>query len=437
MRAIFNSRKMFLIIFLGFLTATQFGQYLHPLSDKQQMNRKQPVFTYDPPYAFKKIPIIYYHQTPANFEGIINFLEAFRFTFITMDNLYDYFNGNFSMPKKPVILQFDDGASDVYTAAFPILKIHHIKATLNVCTYFVNEQAAPPGDPGRSYTPLTWLQIQEMVDSGAVDIQNHGHNHYNMANLTSAQIDSEIVVADRLLKAHLSRINIRHFAYPFSAYNDLCKERLRALGYRTGRAGGNQEDGTSNRMQTGMYTTIAEDIFALKVLWTAQDMFSDQSLGRIVENDNLLPQPGFAYNSDEAILGWVTTLNGNGAVTFPFEGYSGGKCVKITRTDNTNQTYYISRKIPLEFNGNYVFGCRIKTENVTSARFTCIFWKPDLTTVAATTNYVDLTGSNDWKDYSFQFNNTGYYAVDVRVSLYNSTGTAWFDDISFKKKLSY
>lgn len=428
--------KIFLFIFIFFsLLFNGFGQYLHNSNRQVKFDQKETIFTYDPRSDFRKIPIIYYHQTPPNFAGIIDFLQAFRFTFITMDDLYNYYTFNSLLPKKPIILQFDDGASDIFSIAYPILKSRHIKATLNVCTYFIENQIAPPGDPTRSYSPLSWSQIQEMVDSNCIDVQSHTHNHYNLMNLSSAQLDSELVISKRILEQRLNGISVRHVVYPFSAYNDFVMERIRALGYRTARAGGNQEDGTTNRLQTGMYTTKAENIFALKVLWTVYDLFNDQSKGSIVPNDNLLPDVGFSFNADEGILGWQTVLNGNGSVSFPREGYGEEKCVKITRTDDINQTYYISRKIPLEFNGNYIMGCRIKTEGVSSARFTCIFWKPDLTTIATTTNYVDLKGSNDWKDFSFQFNNTGYYAVDIRVSLYNSAGTAWFDEITFKKKL--
>ncbi|MGE5680527.1 MAG: polysaccharide deacetylase family protein [Bacillota bacterium] len=423
------------ISLLFFIRTEGLAQYMHP-GDISKIKLKAPVFTYDPRVSDRRIPIIYYHQTPPNFAGIVDFLLAFRFTFITMDDLYNYFNGRSALPKKPVILQFDDGASDVYTSAFPVVKSRRIKATLYLCTYFIEHQSPPPGEPGRVFSPLTWSQVQEMADSGCIDVQSHTHNHYNLSSLSRAQIDSELVISKRLLETRLHGINVRHAAYPFSGYNQLVMERVRALGYLTGRAGGNQEDGISNRQQTGMYTTIAENIFALKVLWTAHDLFADQSTGRICPNDNLLPEPGFSFNNDEGILGWTTTLNGNGSVTFPFEGYSGGKCVKITRSDNLNQTYYISRRIPLEYNGSYIFGCRIKTDQVTSARFSCVFWKADLTTVAATVNYADITGTQNWKDFSFQFNNNGYYAVDVRVWLNNSTGTAWFDDISFKKKLS-
>ncbi|MDP4114544.1 MAG: polysaccharide deacetylase family protein [Bacteroidota bacterium] len=415
-----------------------FSQYHHPLTDKRELNRKQTVFTVDPNTSFKKIPILYYHQPPPNFEGQLRFLESFRFTLITMDNLYDYLNSRYTLPQKPVILQFDDGDANIYNNIYPILKAHHVKITLNICTYFIENRTPPPGDPTWTYNPLTWAQIQEMIDSNCVDVQSHTHNHYNLAMLTASQIDSELVISKRLLEQRLRGVSIRHIVYPFSGYNQLVMDRVKAMGYRTGRAGGNQEDGISNRQQTGMYTTIAEDPYALKVLWTVYDLFNDQSLGRICPNDNLLPEVEWAKNSDESIMGWETTLNGNGTVTFPNEGYDGGKCVKITRTDNTNQTYYISRKIPLEFNGNYVLGLRIKTDSlVTSARFQCIFWKPDLTTVAATTTYKEVNTKQDWTDYSFQFNNNGYYAVDVRVYLNNSIGTAWFDDITFKKKLSY
>ena len=51
------------------------------------------------------------------------------YTTLTMSDVYAILAGQQPLPAKPIALTFDDGYRDFYTAAWPVLKQHHFKAT--------------------------------------------------------------------------------------------------------------------------------------------------------------------------------------------------------------------------------------------------------------------------------------------------------------------
>jgi peptidoglycan/xylan/chitin deacetylase (PgdA/CDA1 family) len=74
--------------------------------------------------------------TVLDFESQVAFLKQ-HFNPITFETLRRHFQGETRLPPAPVILTFDDGYRDNYTAAFPILKRYEIPATIFVVTELI------------------------------------------------------------------------------------------------------------------------------------------------------------------------------------------------------------------------------------------------------------------------------------------------------------
>ena len=77
---------------------------------------------------------------------------------------------NYLIPRKSILLTFDDGYRNNYTNAYPILKKYNKKATIFLNTAYV----------GIDDDYLTWDQILEMYSSGLVDFQLHSHSHFSV-----------------------------------------------------------------------------------------------------------------------------------------------------------------------------------------------------------------------------------------------------------------
>ncbi len=63
------------------------------------------------------------------FDLQMNFVKK-NFDVITFENVMEYREGNIPLPKRPLIITFDDGFSNNYQNAFPILRRHRLSATI-------------------------------------------------------------------------------------------------------------------------------------------------------------------------------------------------------------------------------------------------------------------------------------------------------------------
>src|SRR5260370_36953187 len=59
-----------------------------------------------------------------DFKAQMSYLACAGYTPITMQRLFDAFDGKASLPEKPIILTFDDGWAGQYTYGFPVLHQH-------------------------------------------------------------------------------------------------------------------------------------------------------------------------------------------------------------------------------------------------------------------------------------------------------------------------
>lgn len=157
-------------------------------------------------------------MTEDNLRIQMQYLKDHGYHPITMHELYDYVTKGEKLPSKPVCITFDDGYLDSYTIVYPMMKEFGYPWTLFLIT----------DDVGKSYNRMTWEQLKEMADSGAVTIANHTLSHPKLHNLpTRAEKENEIIGANKALKYHLGIDNL-WFAYPYGDYDDevidICKK---------------------------------------------------------------------------------------------------------------------------------------------------------------------------------------------------------------------
>ena len=157
-------------------------------------------------------------MTEDNLRIQMQYLKDHGYHPITMQELYDYVTKGEKLPSKPVCITFDDGYLDSYTIVYPMMKEFGYPWTLFLIT----------DDVGKSYNRMTWEQLKEMADSGAVTIANHTLSHPKLHNLpTRAEKENEIIGANKALKYHLGIDNL-WFDYPYGDYDDelidICKK---------------------------------------------------------------------------------------------------------------------------------------------------------------------------------------------------------------------
>lgn len=153
------------------------------------------------------------------FASQMQYLVDRGYTTITLRDLANYFDTGKSLPKKAVILTFDDAYSDFHEYAVPILASHNFVSDLFVPTGLIE-------NPGYA----TWATLKE--DSGrGVSIDHHTWSHANVARADEVFFHREFDIATQQLIDHgYAPVDI--FAYPYGTHNGRDVTELAKRGFR-------------------------------------------------------------------------------------------------------------------------------------------------------------------------------------------------------------
>lgn len=155
----------------GFLSADT----LPNLCSKDQNPNQFTIFSYHEISDKSETLEASYAVSPSNFEQQMLWLIENGYHFIKIDDILEYKNKNKPLPKKAVLITFDDGYSSVYRNAFPILKKYKIPTVIAlVGSWMMEDQKVNFG--GKIVDRSSFLskeQLKEMIDSGLVEIGSH------------------------------------------------------------------------------------------------------------------------------------------------------------------------------------------------------------------------------------------------------------------------
>ena len=154
----------------------------------------------------------------AEFRRQLQFLEAGGASAVGLAELTGYMQGGEPLPRRPVILTFDDGYDDNYHQAYPLLREHGMRGTFFVVAGLV-------GKPGY----MTWEQLREMQLNG-MEIESHSLDHVDLSQLPRPELQRQLVESRRMLEQNLLR-PVRYLNYPSGRYSPLVISMARAAGY--------------------------------------------------------------------------------------------------------------------------------------------------------------------------------------------------------------
>lgn len=178
------------------------------------------------------VPILYYHSvrasadnevtvTPKLLKSELQYLKDSGYITLTISELKDYLLNNSPIPKKSIVITFDDGYMDNYDNAFPILKELDLKATIFCITFKLD---------GSYY--LSKDAIKEMSDYG-IDIQSHTVNHSELDTMTYDKQLAEFRKSKELLESITGK-SVDSIAYPYGKFNNDSIKAARNAGYSLG-----------------------------------------------------------------------------------------------------------------------------------------------------------------------------------------------------------
>lgn len=174
----------------------------------------------------RDIPVLMYHNvlpaeesdtvwkvTADEFRRQMDDLRDAGYSTILPEDIYRASHGWGWLPRKPVVITFDDGYEGVLRHAEPILREHGFRA---ICYAIVNRLGAD-GEPRPSFDSgplLTADEAAAMHTRGTVAIGVHSLTHGRNPRLLAAEAQD----GRHVLKARTG-IKSRHYCYPFGVYS--------------------------------------------------------------------------------------------------------------------------------------------------------------------------------------------------------------------------
>jgi peptidoglycan/xylan/chitin deacetylase (PgdA/CDA1 family) len=196
---------------------------------------------------------------------------------VSLNDLPELATGRHALPKRAVIITFDDGFRDNYEIAAPILEQYGLRGVFYVATssvggrplwfvrlrhWSVQEHKTRPefleasarcaslsesereeflgslkyfGDSCDSFT-MSWAQVRDLLKRGHL-VGSHSVNHPNLAKIPREEAIKEIACSKEILEREL-RVEVRHFCYPNPSltpnWNQTTIEICENAGYATG-----------------------------------------------------------------------------------------------------------------------------------------------------------------------------------------------------------
>ena len=132
-----------------------------------------------------QLPILLYHNPPADLATQFAYLVSHHYNPITPDQMVAGLTGKTPLPSKPVLITFDDGY-ETQLSVLPLLEQYHLIATFYIIDggqdsdwHIGANRVVPDPQGGPDY--LTWDQIRMLDKSGYVTIGSHTVDHLDLA----------------------------------------------------------------------------------------------------------------------------------------------------------------------------------------------------------------------------------------------------------------
>lgn len=128
------------------------------------------------------------------------------------------------LPERTVVLTFDDGFRDFYSAAAPVLHRLGLPATIFVPTQYCGRTNGWPGQPSwvQEEALLNWREVSELARNG-FSFGAHSLSHPILTNLHLAEAEREISGSKAQIEAHTGQ-PAEFFAYPYGHWNAVLRD---------------------------------------------------------------------------------------------------------------------------------------------------------------------------------------------------------------------
>ncbi len=153
------------------------------------------------------------------FRAQVRALAAAGYHAVTLDHVWRAWHGRAALPRRPVVLSFDDGYRGDYGAAMPDLRRRGWPGVLNLLVANLHR---------RGWGLKTWM-VRRMVRDGW-EVDSHTLTHPDLVTVSPAQLRREVAHSRAVLR-RLFGVPVDFFCYPSGVFDAAVIAAVRRAGY--------------------------------------------------------------------------------------------------------------------------------------------------------------------------------------------------------------
>ena len=190
------------------------------------------------------LPILLYHhiqpESPVlsryavsltSFKRQIGWLTTKGYETISLDRLGSAMRGQASLPRKPVIITFDDGYQSVWDHAKPVLDQAGFAATVFLVSQAIGKHNIWDLQQSTPILPCMDETTCRRLLADGWEIGSHGLNHLPLPELAPKALNEELI-GSKISLEKLFDYSITAFCYPHGAWNKRIQEQVKRAGYQ-------------------------------------------------------------------------------------------------------------------------------------------------------------------------------------------------------------
>jgi peptidoglycan/xylan/chitin deacetylase (PgdA/CDA1 family) len=154
----------------------------------------------------------------ADFEGQMRWLERRGYRPVTLRAVWDHWHRGAPLPKKPIVLTFDDGYREVADDALPTMRERRWPGVLNLTVKNLHIAGG-----------LSETLVRRLISAGW-EIDAHSLTHPDLTGLDEESLTREIAGARKELRRRFD-VAVEFFCYPAGRYDTRVIAVVRRAGY--------------------------------------------------------------------------------------------------------------------------------------------------------------------------------------------------------------
>jgi peptidoglycan/xylan/chitin deacetylase (PgdA/CDA1 family) len=186
------------------------------------------------------------HVLPEAFDEQLAELKRRNYQSITLEQWIAYKEKRGGLPRRPIIITFDDGYRSTYHTAWPILRRYGFSATVFLVASLIGKTNAWDVEE-RQEPLLSESEIREM-QRGAITFGSHTQSHRALTRIPVEDAARELADSRAMLESLLDK-PVTTLCYPYAKQNRTIRALAQKAGYNAAVIG----RGGTNRVWTDQY----------------------------------------------------------------------------------------------------------------------------------------------------------------------------------------